>query len=61
MRVYFTSLNTACPKDSYPLPTIDNLIDKSAGHKLLSFIDAFSVYNQIPLCKEDEKKTVFIS
>uniref|UniRef100_A0A2N9IF11 Integrase catalytic domain-containing protein n=1 Tax=Fagus sylvatica TaxID=28930 RepID=A0A2N9IF11_FAGSY len=48
MCVDFTDLNKACPKDSYPLPRIDQLVDSTAGHKLLSFMDAFSGYNQIP-------------
>ena len=37
----FTDLNKACPKDSYLLPCIDQLVDSTAGHKLLSFMDAF--------------------
>ena len=47
MCVDFTDLNKACPKDSYPLPHIDQLVDSTAGHRLLSFMDAFSGYNQI--------------
>ena len=45
MCVDFTDLNKACPKDSYPLPRIDQLVDSTADHQLLSFIDAFSGYN----------------
>ena len=45
MCVDFTDLNKACPKDSYPLPRIDQLVDSTAGHKLLSFMDTFSGYN----------------
>ena len=45
MCVDFTDLNKACPKDSYPLPRIDQLVDFTAGHQLLSFMDAFSGYN----------------
>ena len=45
MYVDFTDLNKACPKNSYPLPGIDQLVDFTAGHKLLNFMDAFSVYN----------------
>ena len=41
MCVDFTDLNKACPKDSYHLPRIDQLVDSTAGHKLLSFMDAF--------------------
>nr|XP_023917426.1 uncharacterized protein LOC112028970 [Quercus suber] len=45
MCVDFTDLNKACPKDSFPLPRIDQLVDSTAGHKLLTFMDAFSGYN----------------
>ena len=45
MCVDFTDLNKACPKDNYPLPRIDQLVDSTASHKLLSFMDAFSGYN----------------
>ena len=41
----FIDLNKACPKDSFSLPHIDILVDASAGHELLSFMDAFSSYN----------------
>ena len=51
--VDFTDLNKACPKDSYPLPHVDQLEDLTAGHKLLSFMDAFSSYNQIRMDKMD--------
>uniref|UniRef100_A0A2N9FD92 Integrase catalytic domain-containing protein n=1 Tax=Fagus sylvatica TaxID=28930 RepID=A0A2N9FD92_FAGSY len=61
MCVDFTDLNKACPKDSYPLPRIDQLVDSTAGHKLLSFMDAFSGYNQIQMTKEDQEKTAFIT
>ncbi|CAL9007144.1 unnamed protein product, partial [Prunus brigantina] len=43
----YTNLNKACPKDSFPLPRIDQLVDATAGHELLSFMDAYSGYNQI--------------
>ena len=58
--VDFTDLNKACPKDSFPLPRIDQLVDSIAGHKLLTFMDAFSGYNQIKMAEEDQKKTAFI-
>ena len=45
MCVDFIDLNKACPKDSYPLPRIDQLVDSTAGHKLLSFMDVFFGYN----------------
>ena len=47
MCVDFTDLNSVCPKDSFPLPRIDQLMDSTARHKFLTFIDAFSGYNQI--------------
>ena len=43
--VEFTDLNKACPKDNFPLPRIDQLVDSTTGHKLLTFMDAFSGYN----------------
>ena len=45
MCVDFTDLNNACSKDSFPLPKIDQLVDSTAGHKLLTFMDAFLGYN----------------
>ena len=51
MCVYFTDLNRACPKDSYSLPWIDTLVDSTVRHQLLSFMDAFSGYNQIKMEK----------
>ncbi|XP_019225396.1 PREDICTED: uncharacterized protein LOC109206978 [Nicotiana attenuata] len=57
----FTELNKACLKDSFLLPHIDQLIDVTAGHKLLSFLDAYSGYNQILMEEEYQKKTTFIT
>ena len=45
MYVYFTDLNKAYPKDGFPLPRIDQMVDSTAWHKLLTFMDAFSRYN----------------
>ena len=53
MCVDFTNLNRACPKDSYSLPQIDTMVDSTARHELLSFMDAFPGYNQIKM-KEDD-------
>ena len=61
MCVNFTDLNKACPKDCFPLPRIDQLVDSTAGHKLLTFMDAFSGYNQIKMAEEDQEKTTFIT
>ena len=57
----FKDLNKACPKDSFPLPIIDQLVDSTAGHKLLSFMDAFSGYNQILMDEDDQEKTSFVT
>ena len=61
MCVNFTDLNKACPKNSYPLPCIDQLVDSIVGYKLLSFMDAFSGYNQIRMDEIDQEKTSFIT
>ena len=61
MCVDFTDLNKACPKDSFPLPRIDQLVDSTARHKLLTFMDAFSGYNQIMMDEGDQEKTSFIT
>ena len=61
MCVDFTDLNRACPKDSYLLPQIDTLVDSTARHELLSFMDAFSGYNQIKMKEEDQEKTSFVT
>ncbi|KAJ4715162.1 Retrovirus-related Pol polyprotein from transposon opus [Melia azedarach] len=61
MCVDFTDLNKACPKDSFPLPRIDQLVDATAGHELLSFMDAFSGYNQVKMYARDEEGTSFIT
>jgi len=61
MCVDFTKLNKACPKDSYPLPSIDTLVDSASGWRLLSFLDAFSRYNQINMHPRDECKTAFMT
>ena len=57
----FTDLNKACPKDSYLLSHIDQLVDSTAGHKLVSFMDVFSGYNQIRMDEADQEKTSFIT
>uniref|UniRef100_A0A2N9HIM2 Uncharacterized protein n=1 Tax=Fagus sylvatica TaxID=28930 RepID=A0A2N9HIM2_FAGSY len=59
--VDFTDLNKACPKDPFPLPKIDQLVDSTAGHERMSFLDAFQGYHQIALRKEDQEKTAFIT
>ena len=61
MCVDFTDLNKACPKDSYPLLRIDQLVDSTAGHQLLNFMDTFSGYNQIKINEADQEKTSFVT
>ena len=59
--VDFTDLNKACPKDPFPLPRIDQLVDATVGHPRMSFLDAFQVYRQIPLALNDQEKTSFVT
>ena len=61
MCVDFTDLNRACPKDSYSLPRIDQLVDSTVSHKLLSFMDVFSGYKQIRMDEVDQEKTSFVT
>jgi len=61
MCVNYTDLNKACPRDAYPLPNIDRLVDGAAGNKVLSFLDAYSGYNQIPMAVSDMNKIAFIT
>ena len=61
MCVDFTDLNRTCPKDSYPLPRRDTLVDSTAKHELLSFMDAFSGYDHIKILEEDQEKTSFVT
>jgi hypothetical protein len=56
MCIDYTSLNKACPKDPFVLPRIDQVIDSTAGYDLLSFLDAYSGYHQIPLYEPDQIK-----
>ena len=61
MCVDFIDLNKTCSKDSYPLPHIDHLVDSTAGHQPLSFMDAFLRCNQIKMDEADQEKTSFIT
>jgi hypothetical protein len=60
MCVDYTNLNKACPKDPFPLPRIDQVIDSTAECELLSFVDAYSDFHQIPLYQPNQIKTSFI-
>ena len=57
----FRNLNKANPKDDFPLPHIDMLVDSAARHAMLSFMDGFSSYNQIMMVPDDREKTSFIT
>ena len=59
MCIDFTDLNKACPKDDFPLPRIDRVVDDAANSQLMSLLDCFSGYHQIWMRKEDEEKTSF--
>jgi hypothetical protein len=59
--VDFTDLNKACPKDSFPLPIIDQLVDSTSGHERMSFLDAFQGYHQIPMILSDQEKIAYIT
>ena len=59
--VDFTDLNKAYPKDLFPMPRIDQLVNVIAGHPQISFLDAFQGYHQIPLTVDDQEKTAFVT
>ena len=59
--VDFTNLNKACPKDPFPMPKIDQLLDTTVSHPQMSFLDAFQGYHQIPLALDDQEKTTFVT
>jgi hypothetical protein len=56
----FCDLNKACPKDNFPTPFIDQILDECAGSEIFSFMDRFSGYNQIQIKPKDQHKTTFI-
>jgi hypothetical protein len=56
----FRDLNKACPKDNFPTPFIDQIIDECVGSKAFSFMDGFLGYNQIQIKPEYQQKTTFI-
>ena len=60
MCVDFTYLNNACPKDNFPFPKIDQLVDSLTGHELLTFMDIFSGYKKILMKEEDQEKIAFV-
>jgi hypothetical protein len=61
MCIDFTDLNKATPKDNYPLPRMDQVVDSAANAVVMSLLDCFSGYHQCWMAKEDEEKTSFIT
>ncbi|GAA0165987.1 hypothetical protein LIER_21251 [Lithospermum erythrorhizon] len=57
----FTNINKAYPKDCYPLPNIDRLVDPCTGYKVVDFLDAFQGYHQIFMAEQNLEKTVFVT
>lgn len=57
----FTDLNKACPKDPFPMPQIDQLVDATVSHPRMSFLDPFQGYHSIPLALDDQEKTAFFT
>lgn len=58
--VDYSNLNDSYPKDNFPLPRINQIVDATTGNERLSFLDAYSRYNQIPMSEEDNTKAAFI-
>jgi hypothetical protein len=61
MCVEYTSLNKVCPKDPFPLPRIDQVVDSTTGCETLYFLDVYSGYHQIAMCIADQLATSFIT
>jgi hypothetical protein len=61
MCIDYTSLNKACPKDPFPLPRIDQIMDSTSSCNLLFFLDAYSGFHQIHMSREDEEHIAFIT
>jgi hypothetical protein len=61
MCIDYTSLNKAYPKDPYPLPQIDQIVDSTSGCDLLSFLDAYSGFHQIQMSIQDRKHIAFVT
>ncbi|KAF5796121.1 putative nucleotidyltransferase, Ribonuclease H [Helianthus annuus] len=59
--VDYTDLNKSCPKDPFPLPHIDSMVDATAGHEMLTFMDAFSGFQQIQMEPSDQEDTTFMT
>jgi hypothetical protein len=58
--VDYRDINKACPKDNFPIPFIDQIVDNCTGSEIFSLMNGFSRYNQINIVHEDQHKTAFI-
>lgn len=56
MCIYFTDLNKTCRKNTFPLPMIDQLVDATTDHEMLSFMDVYLGYNKIKMYQPDQEK-----
>jgi hypothetical protein len=61
MCIDYINLNKACPKDPYPLPRIDQIVDSTSRCDFLSFLDAYSGFHQIQMSRQDRKHTAFVT
>jgi hypothetical protein len=61
MCINYSNLNKACPKDPYPLPRKNQIMDSTSGCDLLSFLDAYSGFHQIQMSRQDRKHTTFVT
>ena len=59
--INFIDINRVCPKDIFPLPRIDLIVDATAGHELLRFMDFFSGYNHISMDPNDQENASFVT
>ena len=57
----YTNLNDTCPKDSFLLRRIDQIVDSTSGNEMLYFLNVFFSYHQIPMFRLDQEKTTFIT
>ena len=55
----YRKLNAVTRKDHFPLPFLDQILERVAGHKFYCFLDGYSRYNQIEIVPEDQEKTTF--
>lgn len=61
MCVYYTNFNRAYPKDVFPVPSVNKLVDNASGFRLFSFLDVYSGYNQIGMYPPDQEKMNFMT